>query len=111
MSETKACCCGGDNKPIFACPGASNVGQLANDVAQNLAKNGEGSMSCIAANGARLDGFVVSARDGDPLDRAGWLRAQLRSSDVSTGRGRAARPPDLHRAYDVVMEKMRVSAC
>ena len=67
MSETKACCCGGENKLIFACSGASNVGQLANDVAQNLAKNGEGSMSCIAAIGAHLDGFVVSARDCDRL--------------------------------------------
>lgn len=67
MSETKACCCGGENKLVFACSGASNVGQLANTVALDLAKTGQGSMSCIAAIGAHLDGFVVSARDCDRL--------------------------------------------
>jgi uncharacterized metal-binding protein len=67
MADTNVCCCGGENVLLFACSGASNVGQLANNVALQLAKNGLGSMSCIAAIGAHLDGFVVSARDCDRL--------------------------------------------
>jgi uncharacterized metal-binding protein len=66
MSE-QACCGEGASTLIFACSGASNVGQIANDAAQSLSRSRLGTMSCIAAIGAHLDGFTVSARDCDQL--------------------------------------------
>jgi uncharacterized metal-binding protein len=49
------CCCG--DAPIaliFACSGCSNVGQLANDVAVKLSREGHGKMSCLAGVGAHI---------------------------------------------------------
>jgi len=129
MSETKACCCGAKNDLIFACSGASNVGQLANGVAQQLAKNGEGSMSCIAAIGAHLDGFVVSARDCDQLivlDGCERNCALLTFQQVEVKphvhltftdqgfekkHGEGTSEAELRRAYDLVIEKMKANAC
>lgn len=57
-------CCGRANTTlIFACSGASNVGQLSNGLAVLLAREGHGKMSCLAGVGAHLSGFVVSAKD------------------------------------------------
>ena len=66
MSE-QACCGEGASTLIFACSGSSNVGQIANGAALALAREGRGTMSCIAAIGAHLDGFVVSAKDCERL--------------------------------------------
>ncbi len=67
MGDPSCCCSGGDLTILFACSGASNVGQLANDAAMALARDKRGSMSCVAAIGAHLEGFLVSARDADRL--------------------------------------------
>jgi uncharacterized metal-binding protein len=48
---------------ILACSGASNVGQLSNQAAVELAREGFGKMFCLAGIGAHLSGFVQSARD------------------------------------------------
>jgi uncharacterized metal-binding protein len=58
------CCCGGNGKVrlIYACSGAANTGFLADQVARMLMKAGAGKMTCLAAVGAGLSGFVESAR-------------------------------------------------
>ena len=58
------CCCGsGDKiKLLYACSGAANTGYLADSVSRRLAKIGIGRMTCMAAVGAGLSGFVESAR-------------------------------------------------
>jgi len=48
---------------ILACSGGSNVGQLSNQVAVELAQEGFGRMFCLAGIGGRLSGFVQSAKD------------------------------------------------
>jgi len=48
---------------ILACSGASNVGQLSNQAAVELAREGFGKMFCLAGIGAHLSGFVQSAKD------------------------------------------------
>ena len=129
MIETKSCCCGGENVLIFACSGASNVGQLANTVALDLAKNRQGSMSCIAAIGAHLDGFVVSARDSDRLivlDGCERNCALLTFQQVEVEphvhltftdhgfekkHGEETGEAELRRAYDLVMTKMKETPC
>ena len=55
------CCCGGV-KLIYACSGASDVGKLADSAARELAKSNCGKMTCLAAVGAHLSGFVESAK-------------------------------------------------
>jgi uncharacterized metal-binding protein len=62
-----ACSCGGDAtaKLLYACAGAANTGYRADQVARKLNRDGAGSMTCLAAVGADLSGFVRSARDAD----------------------------------------------
>lgn len=62
-----SCSCGGDCKVnlIYACSGAANTGLLADQVARTLDSNGKGSMTCLAAVGADLSGFLASARSAD----------------------------------------------
>jgi uncharacterized metal-binding protein len=43
---------------IPACSGASNVGQLSNQAAVELTREGFGQMFCLAAIGAHLEKFV-----------------------------------------------------
>jgi uncharacterized metal-binding protein len=58
------CCCGSSSpiKLLYACSGAANTGYLADSVARTLAGRGIGKMTCLAAMGAGLSGFVESAR-------------------------------------------------
>jgi uncharacterized metal-binding protein len=47
---------------ILACSGASNVGQLSNQAAVELTREGFGQMFCLAAIGAHLPKFVNYAQ-------------------------------------------------
>ncbi|RJQ70828.1 MAG: zinc-binding protein [Desulfobacteraceae bacterium] len=57
------CCTGDGNVMILACSGASNVGQLSNQAAVELTREGFGKMFCLAGIGGHLSGFVQSAKD------------------------------------------------
>jgi len=57
------CCTPGGNVMILACSGGSNVGQLSNQAAVELTREGVGKMFCLAGIGGQLSGFVQSARD------------------------------------------------
>jgi uncharacterized metal-binding protein len=57
------CCTPSGNIMILACSGGSNVGQLSNRAAVELTQEGFGKMFCLAGIGARLSGFVQSAKD------------------------------------------------
>jgi len=57
-------CCGLTvPRMILACAGGSNVGQLSNQAAVELTQEGFGKLSCLAAIGAQLSGFMQSAKD------------------------------------------------
>jgi uncharacterized metal-binding protein len=57
------CCTPDENIMILACSGGSNVGQLTNQAAVELTREGFGKMFCLAGIGGQLSGFVQSARD------------------------------------------------
>lgn len=57
------CCAPSGNVMILACSGGSNVGQLSNRAAVELTQEGFGKMFCLAGIGAKLSGFVQSAKD------------------------------------------------
>lgn len=62
-----SCSCGGDTatKLVYACAGAANTGYLADQVARKLNREGAGDMTCLAAVGAGLSGFIESAKSAD----------------------------------------------
>lgn len=57
------CCATNGNIMIMACSGGSNVGQLSNQAAVELTREGFGKMYCLAGVGGLLSGFVQSAKD------------------------------------------------
>jgi len=61
------CCTGGNEVMILACSGCSNVGQLSNQAAVELTKEGFGKMFCLAGIGGQLSGFVQSAIDASTM--------------------------------------------
>jgi uncharacterized metal-binding protein len=62
-----SCSCGGDTatKLVYACAGAANTGYLADQVARKLNRDGAADMTCLAAVGADLSGFIESAKSAD----------------------------------------------
>jgi uncharacterized metal-binding protein len=60
------CSCGSEGiKLIYSCSGAANTGLLADSVSRKLMKEGAGKMTCLAAVGADLSGFIESAKCAD----------------------------------------------
>ena len=57
------CCDPNGNIMILACSGGSNVGQLSNQAAVELTREGFAKMFCLAGIGGQLSGFVQSAKD------------------------------------------------
>jgi uncharacterized metal-binding protein len=81
------CCKPGGDVMILACSGGSNVGQLSNQAAVELTREGFGKMFCLAGIGGQLSGFVQSARDVPQMVAIdgcsiGCARACLEKSDV-----------------------------
>ena len=58
-------CCATETKLIYACSGASDVGEIADRVARRLCEEGTADMSCLAGIGAGLSGYVQSAKGAD----------------------------------------------
>lgn len=86
MSDS--CCSTNGDIMLLACSGASNLGQLSNQVAVQLTQEGFGRMFCLAAIGAHISNFVKSAKDaprmvvidGCPI---GCARKLLEHADIS----------------------------
>lgn len=49
---------------LFLCHGSANVGQLGNDAARELFKEGKLKIACIAAVGAHNPGFIKPFQSG-----------------------------------------------
>ena len=47
----------------MACAGGSNVGQISNQAAVELAREGRGKLFCLAGIGAHLDTMIVAAKE------------------------------------------------
>lgn len=61
------CNCGSNDKVklLYSCSGAANTGYLADQVYRKLMKEKVGDGTCLAAVGADLSGFLVSAKGAD----------------------------------------------
>ena len=89
---------------IFACSGAADVGQIADQSARKMTKNGAGKMFCLAGVGGRISGIMKTTEsaskilviDGCELDCAKELLKQagfagfehLRITDLGMQKGR-----------------------
>lgn len=78
-------CCGNAGEVmILACSGGSNVGQITNQAAVELSREGHGKMFCLAGIGAQLQGFVKSAQDTSRIAVLdGCARKIMESAQVS----------------------------
>ncbi|MCJ7669586.1 MAG: putative zinc-binding protein [Dehalococcoidia bacterium] len=69
-------CCSGGPTLIFACSGAADVGQIADQAARKLSRDGAGRMFCMTGIGGRVSGIMkttesaskILAIDGCPLN-------------------------------------------
>ncbi|MGD0273061.1 MAG: putative zinc-binding protein [Gaiellaceae bacterium] len=84
MTETAAANTDQTEALVYACSGASNLGQLTNEIAVRLDRDGLAEMSCAEAVGieaeppyaAALSGRLVVAVSGCPLACANRLLAE-----------------------------------
>lgn len=60
MADT--CNCEAAPVLIFPCSGGSNVGQIANQAAVELTKEGVGKLFCLAGIGGHIDSFIESSK-------------------------------------------------
>jgi len=65
MADQASCSCGSNRETnlLYSCSGAANTGLLADQVMRTLMHDKVGSGTCLAAVGADLSGFIVSARN------------------------------------------------
>ncbi|NPE30523.1 zinc-binding protein [Methanococcoides sp. SA1] len=76
MAEGIKCTCCSGNVGLFSCSGASNVGQLSNQIVIELNDREVGKMMCAVGIGGKVSGLVRSAEgcdriiaiDGCPLE-------------------------------------------
>jgi len=72
------CACSSAPKLIFACSGAADVGEVADQAARALTRAGAGKMYCLAGVGGRVNNIMVNVQaagkilaiDGCPLNCA-----------------------------------------
>ena len=104
------CACSVGPKLIFSCSGAADVGELADQAARKLTRNGKGKMFCLAGIGGRISGIMKStepaasilAIDGCALDctrksleESGFTRINhLRLTDLGFEKGDTEIRPD-----------------
>lgn len=99
------CSCGSNDGPklIFSCSGCADVGELADQAARKLNRDGAGKMFCLAGIGGRVSSILkttetaqsILAIDGCPLDctkktleQAGITRINhLRLNDLGFEKG------------------------
>jgi uncharacterized metal-binding protein len=57
----------GENKLIFACSGASDVGDIADRAARMLSRYGDGKMICLAGIGGRVNSVMDITREAEKI--------------------------------------------
>jgi uncharacterized metal-binding protein len=120
-------CCSTDVKTVLACGGASNVGQITNEVAKRLDTDGLAKFFCVAGVGARISGMVESVRSANKvlvldgctvvcakkcMDQAGLTNYEhLVVTDLSIAKVHAfdLAPADLEKTYAAACGKLGVA--
>jgi len=98
-----ACGCGAAPKFVFSCSGAADVGEVADQAARTLNREGKIKMFCLSGIGGGVSGIVASTRaaekivavDGCPLhcalktlEKAGFTDvAHVRLDELGMAKG------------------------
>ncbi|MCX7710236.1 MAG: putative zinc-binding protein [Clostridia bacterium] len=65
---SKACICKPSEIMLFACSGGgSNVGQIANNAALEITKEGKAKMYCLAGLGGHVPGIIEAAKQAKKI--------------------------------------------
>ena len=99
-----------ENVLFYACSGAANVAEIADRVARELTRAGDGSMFCLAGIAAGIEEMIETAREADlnvvidgcemdcakkVFDRAGLTNyTQFRVTDLGIRKIKGAKPTD-----------------
>lgn len=67
MTSEVTCECQAEQVTLLPCAGGSNCGQIANDVAVRLTREGVGQIYCLAGIGAHIEGMVESVRRSERI--------------------------------------------
>jgi uncharacterized metal-binding protein len=62
-----SCSCKGSSKMVLACSGASNVGQITNEVAKRLDIEKLARFYCLAGPGGDVESMVKTVKDADQV--------------------------------------------
>ena len=60
-------CCSGGPMLIFACSGAADVGQIADQAARKLSRDGAGRMFCMTGIGGRVSGIMKTTESASKI--------------------------------------------
>jgi uncharacterized metal-binding protein len=60
-------CCSGGPTLIFACSGAADVGQIADQAARKLSRDGAGRMFCMTGIGGRVSGIMKTTESAEKI--------------------------------------------
>ncbi len=113
------CACSAAPKFVFSCSGAADVGEIADQSARALSRQGNIKMFCLAGIGGRVSGIMKSteaattivAVDGCPLqcakkclEEAGFSNFQhVQLADLDLKKGESAvTPENINRVVDTV---------
>jgi uncharacterized metal-binding protein len=62
-----ACSCEAAPKFVFSCSGAADVGEVADQAARELSRQGKIKMFCLAGIGGKVSGIVKSTEAADQI--------------------------------------------
>jgi len=122
--EGKGCLCASGDLLFLACAGGANVGQISNQAAVELAKEGKGRLFCLAGIGAHIDAMILPAKerklvaiDGCPvqctkkiLDHAGLpvaLSVVITDLDIEKTQKLEVDPADCERVVEKIKESLQ----
>jgi len=104
------CACSAAPTLLFACSGAADVGEIADQSVRQVSRTGKGKMFCLAGVGGRVSGIVKSteaatrifAVDGCPLncarktlEEAGFTQFQhLQLAELGLVKGQSPATPE-----------------
>ena len=127
MSENakEGCACGSAPKLIFPCSGAADVGEVADQTARQLTKEGAGKMYCLAGVGGHVEDMILNVQaagkilaiDGCPkdcarktLEHAGFTNVtHMRLTDMGLQKGSS--PATAERVGEIVNRAKPLLMC
>jgi uncharacterized metal-binding protein len=108
--EDKKCLCSSSDVHIVACSGASNVGQIANQAAIELAKANVGGFFCLAGVGAHIKGMIKSGKEADLVEAIDGCPVQcaaktLQHAEIEPAIQIIVTELGIEKTHDIVVDK------